>query len=81
MLTRPIRLGVDCPAIRPDGQVCDGAAPGTAEAEAILRRFTRANGPQHPTYRALCELGKVVKTIFLCEYLQSESCAARSMTR
>ena len=29
---------------------------GTAEAEAILRRFTREN-VQHPTYRALLELG------------------------
>ena len=45
---------------------------GTADAEAILRRFTR-NGPQHPTYLALAELGKVMKTIFLCEYLESEA--------
>lgn len=44
---------------------------GTAEAEAILKRFTKSN-LQHPTYAALQELGKVVKTIFLCEYLMSE---------
>jgi TnpA family transposase len=44
---------------------------GTAEPEAILRRFTRAN-VQHPTYQALGELGKVFKTIFLCQYLHSE---------
>jgi TnpA family transposase len=44
---------------------------GTAEAEAILRRFTRT-GVQHPTYRALAELGKVRKTIFLCHYLHDE---------
>jgi TnpA family transposase len=44
---------------------------GTADAESILRRFTR-NNIQHPTYRALAELGKAMKTIFLCEYLQSE---------
>lgn len=44
---------------------------GTAETEAILRRFTRAN-IKHPTYRALLELGKAVKTIFLCQYLQAE---------
>jgi TnpA family transposase len=43
---------------------------GTAEAEAILKRF-RAHS-QHPTYRALLELGKAVKTIFLCRYLDSE---------
>ncbi len=43
---------------------------GTADAEAILRRFTRAN-LQHPTYEALAELGKAVRTIFLCQYLSS----------
>jgi TnpA family transposase len=45
---------------------------GTAETEAILRRFTR-NNVQHPTYQALIELGKAVKTIFLCRYLRSEA--------
>jgi len=44
---------------------------GTAEADAILKRFSR-HSPQHPTYRALAELGKVVKTIFLCRYLSDE---------
>jgi TnpA family transposase len=44
---------------------------GTADAEAILRRFTRSD-VQHPTYAALAELGKVRKTIFLCNYLHSE---------
>ncbi len=43
---------------------------GTAETEAILRRFTR-NNLQHPTYKALAELGKAIKTIFLCRYLHS----------
>jgi TnpA family transposase len=45
---------------------------GTAETEAILRRFTRDN-LQHPTYQALAELGKAVKTLFLCRYLDSEA--------
>ncbi|NER24786.1 MAG: Tn3 family transposase [Symploca sp. SIO1C2] len=45
---------------------------GTAETEAILKRFNRSN-LSHPTYRALAELGKVIKTIFLCKYLHSES--------
>ena len=45
---------------------------GTAEAEAILRRFTK-NGVQHPTYRALQELGRVRRTVFLCHYLHDES--------
>jgi TnpA family transposase len=44
---------------------------GTADPEAILRRFTKAN-VKHPTYQALGELGKVLKTIFLCQYLHSE---------
>jgi TnpA family transposase len=44
---------------------------GTAETEAIMKRFTR-NNLQHPTYMALAELGKAIKTIFLCEYLDSE---------
>jgi TnpA family transposase len=44
---------------------------GMADAESILRRFTR-NNTQHPIYKALFELGKVIKTIFLCRYLSSE---------
>ena len=43
---------------------------GTAEPEDILRRFTR-NNIQHPTYKALAELGKARKTTFLCRYLNS----------
>ena len=45
---------------------------GTAETESILRCFTR-NNVQHPTYKALSELGKAVKTIFLCNYLNNEA--------
>jgi TnpA family transposase len=45
---------------------------GTAETEAILRRFTQTK-LQHPTYRAFAELGRAVKTIFLCQYLRSEA--------
>ncbi len=47
-------------------------AERTADPEAILRRFTRSN-VQHPTYKALAELGKAVKTIFLCRYLGDEA--------
>ena len=42
---------------------------GTADAESILQRFTRSN-LQHPTYQAFVELGRAVKTIFLCQYLR-----------
>ena len=45
---------------------------GTADTESILRRFTRDN-LKHPTYQALLELGKVIRTIFLCNYLNSEA--------
>jgi hypothetical protein len=38
--------------------------------EWLLRRFTRSN-TQHLTYRALAELGKAAKTLFLCDYLDS----------
>ena len=41
---------------------------GTAQTEAILKRFTRSN-IQHPTYKAFSELGRAIKTIFLCRYL------------
>ncbi len=44
----------------------------TADPEDILRRFTEHNMPQHPTYKAFSELGRAVKTAFLCRYLASE---------
>lgn len=71
ILTRPINW--DLIAQQYDQMVKYAAAlqKGTAHAESILRRFTR-NNRQHPTYQALAELGRAVKTIFLCQYLESE---------
>ena len=44
---------------------------GTAEAEQVLRRFTRG-GPKHPTYKAIEELGQAVKSVFIAEYMASQ---------
>src|SRR5262249_46773477 len=45
---------------------------GTADADTILKRFTRSPF-QHPTYRAISELGKAIKTVFLCQYLHEDA--------
>jgi TnpA family transposase len=43
---------------------------GTATAEAILKRYNSYNLTR-PTYKALAEVGKAEKSIFLCDYLSS----------
>jgi TnpA family transposase len=49
---------------------------GAAETEAILRRSARTN-LQHPTYRALTELGKAARTVFSAATSRRRCCAAR----
>ena len=71
IMTRPIRWSLIEQQYDEMVKYATAMREGTADAEAILRRFTR-NNVQHPTYQALAELGKAVKTIFLCHYLQSE---------
>ncbi|CAH2394166.1 hypothetical protein BQ8794_240052 [Mesorhizobium prunaredense] len=44
----------------------------TADAESILCRFARAS-VQRPSYKALAQLRKAIKTIFLTRYLGSEA--------
>jgi TnpA family transposase len=42
----------------------------TATTEAILKRYNSYN-VTHPAYKALAEIGKAEKTIYLCNYLAS----------
>jgi TnpA family transposase len=70
VLTRPIRWDLIAQQYDQMVKYATALRLGTAEAEAILRRFTRP-GPQHPTYAALVELGRAVKTTFLADYLAS----------
>ena len=71
VLTRPINWALIEQQYDEMVKYATALREGTADPDAILRRFTRSN-LQHPTYQALSELGKAVKTIFLCRYLQSE---------
>jgi TnpA family transposase len=70
ILTRPIRWDLIEQHYDEMIRYATALRLGTAESEAILQRFTK-HGIQHPTYKALVELGKAVKTIFLCHYLHS----------
>jgi TnpA family transposase len=44
---------------------------GTIEPSVFIKRFSH-NNFSHPVYRALFEIGKAAKSIFLCKYIESE---------
>jgi TnpA family transposase len=69
ILRRPINWDLIAPEYDNMIKYTTALRLGTAETDAILRRFTRDN-VQHPTYKALVELGKACRTIFLCRYLR-----------
>ncbi len=45
---------------------------GTTDPQTSLRWFARSDG-ECPTYKTLAQLGRAIKTIFLCRYLRSEA--------
>lgn len=71
-MANPVRWQLIAPYYDEMIKIVTALVERTAEPEAILRRFTRGQN-QHPVYTALLELGKAVKTTFLCRYLSSES--------
>lgn len=68
-LTRPIRWDIIGEQYDQMIRYTTAIRSGTASAEAILRRFTKANA-MHPTYQAMIEVGRAQKTAFVARYLR-----------
>lgn len=72
ILTRPIEWSHIDQQYDEMAKYASAMKTGLADPETILRRFTRT-GVMHPTYKALVELGRAIKTIFICRYLRSKT--------
>jgi TnpA family transposase len=71
VLTRPVRWELIAQNHDQLVKYATALRLGTAEAEQVLRRFTRGGDPKHPTFQALEELGRAARTIFICDSLAS----------
>ncbi len=69
VLTRPIRWELIAQQYDQMVKYATALRLGTAAADQMLRRFVRG-GPKHPTYQALVELGRAVKSVFIADYLR-----------
>jgi len=68
-LTRPIRWDLIEQNYDQMIKYATAIRQGTASTEAILRRFTRS--ASHPTYKAMLEVGRAQRTIFVARFLRS----------
>jgi TnpA family transposase/integrase len=70
MLREPIRWALIEAQYDAMTRTVAGISRGTGPVDDLLRRFNRHNRA-HPTHKAFLELGRALKTIFLCRYLRS----------